>query len=97
MPVVLAALMLCCAGGLDPPASMDWHGRAGVLPSVAQLECEGVPLVVAADAAGQLLPDHRFVYAAALDLRVTDVEALLVQYKVELSHMLAAVLPCPWP
>ena len=37
---------------------------------------------MAADAAGHLLPLHRFIYAAAADLRVADVEALLQEYKV---------------
>ena len=41
-----------------------------------------MPLVVAADAAGQLLHRHRFIYAAATDLRVADVAALLAEYKV---------------
>ena len=54
------------------------------MPGASQLEREGVPLVVAADAAGQLLPQYRFVYSVASDLRVADVAALLTEYKVYL-------------
>ncbi len=40
------------------------------LPGVAELEREGAAAVVALEAAGQLHRRHRFIYAAAPDLRV---------------------------
>ena len=54
---------------------------SGGMPNLAQLERAGVPLVLAAEASGRLRAQHRFLYAAAGDLRVADVSALLVEYK----------------
>lgn len=61
-----------------------WVVPSGIMPSVAELEREGIPLVVAADAAGLLLSQYPFIYSSATDLRVADVTALLTDYKVRL-------------
>lgn len=52
---------------------------------MAELERAGVGLVLAAEAAGRLREQHRFLYAAAEDLRVADVPLLLSGYKVRVS------------
>lgn len=71
-------LCLCILTGCCADVAVAHAGR---FPAVHELEREGVPLVVAADVAGHLLQRHRFIYAAASDLRVADVAALLVEYK----------------
>ena len=53
------------------PCSDSTGGGGGRrLRSVAELEAEGVPAVLEAHAAGDLLRRHRFLLAAAADLRV---------------------------
>ncbi|KAK9792230.1 hypothetical protein WJX73_000744 [Symbiochloris irregularis] len=79
---VAAAHKLTPSGGSNPALATGPSASAlGKMPSAEQLEREGVPLVVAADAEGQLLPRHRFIYAAAADLRVHEVAQLLEDYK----------------
>ena len=46
------------------------RGVTGFRLSVAALEAEGVPLLLEAAASGQLQQRHRFLTAAAADLRV---------------------------
>jgi hypothetical protein len=62
-------------------------GAAGIWgrpPTVEELERAGVSLVLEAEAAGRLKRDHRFLYAVAEDLLITDVAELLSFYKVPL-------------
>lgn len=62
-------------------------GAAGIWgrpPTVEELERAGVSLVLEAEAAGRLKRDHRFLYAVAEDLLITDVAELLSSYKVPL-------------
>lgn len=62
---------------------------------MAELERAGVGLVLAAEAAGRLREQHRFLYAAAEDLRVADVPALLAGYKVGGTCLVPACFgPC---
>ena len=60
------------------PQDMERCLRQAPFPGVAELEREGAALVVALEAAGQLHRRHRFVYAAAPDLRVGHPADLLV-------------------
>ncbi|KAK9835042.1 hypothetical protein WJX81_006516 [Elliptochloris bilobata] len=69
------------AGGFPPPLHPPPPPPQAPFPGVAELEREGAAAVVALEAAGQLHRRHRFVYAAAPDLRVADVSALLAAYK----------------
>lgn len=83
------------AGSLPPSfSSLSRHQAGGsavsLLPglpplvtkrTVAELEAEGVGLLVDAEGRGELRGAHRFLYASAGDLTVSDVEALLVSYK----------------
>lgn len=55
--------------------------QPGAVPSIAELEAAGVQHVVAAEAQGSLQECHPYIYAAAEDLRVADVELLLSAYK----------------
>lgn len=70
-------------------APMPGQAAAGGAPGLAQLERAGVPLVLAAEAAGQLRARRRFLYAAAGDMRVADVSALLAEYKARPTLFLA--------
>jgi hypothetical protein len=49
--------------------------------SAAELEAEGVKLVLQAEASGELQGRHQFLYATVDSLTVADVRVLLGQYK----------------
>ena len=57
------------------------QAEAESLPSVAELEQEGVSKLLQSEAAGQLQQRYTFLYARAPDLRMDDVPLLLRQYK----------------
>ena len=50
---------------------------APVIPPVTQLETEGLALLAAAEAGGQLKGRYKYLYASAPDLRVADVQVYL--------------------
>ena len=95
VPVAAAAAAAAAAAGVSPRGggggltSRAGSGAAAasslLLPpppaTAADLEAEGVPLVLAADAAGALADAHAWLYSEAGSLSLNDVPALLQAYK----------------
>lgn len=73
-----------------------WAGDAvqssGRYPTVEELERAGVRFLLEAEGSGRLRHDHRFLYAKAGDLLITDVAELLTAYKVDFLDLSSALL-----
>jgi hypothetical protein len=68
-------------------------GGGSRFPTVEELERAGVTLVLEAEANGRLKQQHKFLYAAAGDLTITDVKELLSCYKVRQLILIVRCAP----